>query len=73
MSAVDVLTTEEVHQIAYLTHHGWAYTSHSGWTKPGVTRLVSRWVGGSTCREEETSSFDDTEEAYWRQREVQDV
>lgn len=37
MSDVSILTTEEVHRIAYLTMHGWEYCpgSYGGWRKDG--------------------------------------
>jgi hypothetical protein len=61
------INTEDAFQIAYLTMRGWDF--YDVWTKPGFTRTVKEWAGGSHYKDVETDRFDDTAEAYRRQKE----
>lgn len=73
MSAVEVLTEYEVHQIAYLTMHGWTCSSYSSeegaWTKPGFTREVEFRHPCNCCIKSHKIEEFDLDRAYWAQKE----
>lgn len=58
----------QVHQVAYLTMHGWAVWEET-WSKEGFERTVqkSRWCG--CCTEDVTTSEFDLDSAYDAQQE----
>lgn len=65
------LTIEEVHQIAYLTMHGWKLECGE-WLKPGFERTIARRHSCGCCERQETTDRFPLEEAYYRQEEVND-
>ncbi len=61
---VEILTEFDVHQIAYLTMHGWHCTDVGTiWTKPGKARHVL-----NDNLEQVLSFLWTREDAYWEQR-----
>ncbi len=56
MNTLATLTEEEVHQIAYLTMHGWTLLCGT-WSKAGKTHQVQKWVGGECYTPVESPDF----------------
>jgi hypothetical protein len=64
---VYIPSTEDIHQVAYLTLHGWELSGLQ-WRKKGFARKVQKDHPCGCCSfEEETEDFD-TDDAYWEQR-----
>jgi hypothetical protein len=62
------LTMEEVHQVAFLTLHGWTL-SNGEWSKPGFQREISKRHGCGCCFYEEKIGTFSLDDAYYAQLE----
>lgn len=65
MASLEILTEEDVHQIAYLTQHGWELLG-GRWQKDGFTLEYEEW-GESVSTTEWPR-----DRAYWAQKEQHD-
>lgn len=80
MTKLELLTEYEVHQIAYLTMHGWVcnpnpseYLEEGAWSKAGLTRMVKERATSCSCCSFDVEKEDFTlDEAYWAQREKEE-
>ena len=74
MPTFKIPTTEEIHQIAYVTIHGWKPTDDY-WEKPGVLRTLNdeeerenrNWNSTYKVHHAERWTL---ESAYWHQRSI---
>lgn len=60
------LTTEEAHQIAYLTMHGWTLVGEE-WQKKGFEHEYEKSHGCGCCTYNETTPYFSLENAYYAQ------
>lgn len=65
---ISCLDMEEVHQISYLTMHGWELL-YGDWRHVGFSRMVSKNQPCGCCEKEEKVSTFSLEEAYLAQKE----
>lgn len=66
------LTMEEVHQIAYLTMHGWQL-SCGQWSKQGFQRAVNKTQSCGCCAKQQPTTDFELEDAYYAELEAHDV
>jgi len=64
MSAVNIPSVEEIHQIAYLTMRGWKYSTYGGWTHKEYSRKVQKARSCGCCEESDFVNEHTLEQAY---------
>ena len=72
MSAVDIPSVEEIHQISYLTMKGWKYSTYGGWTHKEYSQKVQKKQPCGCCEKSDFVDEHSLEQAYDAQLESEE-